>query len=114
MAWAKRVRGRFKAGVMNKTEEAYALELEAQKSLGIVEWFKFEGVTFKIAKDTRYTPDFIVMKSDGFVELHEVKGFWQAHSKVKIKVAAAMFPFKFIAIRKKPKKDGGGWEIMEF
>lgn len=116
MAFPKRSRGRgqFKPGVMNKTEEAYSLELEAQQRLGIIQWFKFEGVKLKLAKLTFYTPDFIVMNREGFIEIHEVKGHWEDDAKVKIKVAAAMHPFKFLGIRKKSKKDGGGWEITEF
>ena len=35
-------------------------------------------------------------------------------ARVKIKVAADMYPFKFLAIKKRAKKLGGGWEIEEF
>jgi hypothetical protein len=33
---------------------------------------------------------------------------------VKIKVAAALFPFRFLAVTAKPKRDGGGWREEEF
>lgn len=49
------------------------------------------------------------------MELHEVKGYWEDDARVKIKVAAeAFWMFRFIAIKARPKKEGGGWEIEEF
>ena len=33
---------------------------------------------------------------------------------VKIKVAAAMFPMRFIAVTSRSKKNGGGWAVEEF
>lgn len=30
------------------------------------------------------------------------------------KVAAELFPFRFLAVRPKPKKDGGGWNVEVF
>ncbi len=106
--------GRMKAGAMNKTEAAYAQHLEGLKAAGEVAWYAFEGMTFKLADRTRYTPDFAVMRSDGLMELHEVKGFWRDDARVKIKVAAEMFPFRFIAVMAKPKKAGGGWSVEVF
>jgi hypothetical protein len=105
---------RHTPGEMNGTERKYADELELRKIAGeIIGWW-FEQVTFKLAKDTRYTPDFMVMYPDCRVEFHETKGFWQDDAKVKIKVAAQLLPFDFIALRPKPKKDGGGWEVEQF
>jgi hypothetical protein len=54
------------------------------------------------------------MLSNGVLEAHEVKGFWTDDARVKIKVAADKYPLQFIAIRKIPKKNGGGWQIEEF
>lgn len=106
--------GRLKTGEMNKTEAAYSVHLESRKAAGDIVWFKFEGITFKLADDTRYTPDFSVMLASGQLQAHEVKGHWMDDSKVKIKVAAAMFPIEFIAVKAKAKKDGGGWAVEEF
>ena len=107
-------KGRLKAGQMNSTEEAYHQHLAQRQHAGEIVWFKFEAMTFKLADDTRYTPDFAVMLADGQMEIHEVKGFWTDDARVKIKVAAELFPFEFIAIKKKAKKDGGGWEKEVF
>ncbi|QRO33983.1 DUF1064 domain-containing protein [Chromobacterium violaceum] len=106
--------GRLKTGAMNKTEAAYAQHLEAQKVAGRVAWFKFEGLKFRLADNTFYTPDFAVMLAGGEMEAHEVKGFWQDDARAKIKIAADMYPFRFVAIKAKAKKDGGGWAVEEF
>lgn len=104
---------RRQPGTMNKTESAYARHLESQCATGEIVWWKFEGLTLKLAKDTRYTPDFCVMTRDGCIEFHEVKGFFEDDAKVKVKVAAEMFPFIFRLVRAKPQKHGGGFEIAE-
>lgn len=102
--------GRLKTGQMNKTESQYAQELELHKRAGLIAWYKFEGVKLRLADNTFYTPDFAVMLSSGQMEMHEVKGFWQDDARVKIKVAADMYPFAFKAI----KKAKGGWQVECF
>ena len=106
--------GRLKVGTMNKTEAAYAATLDLRRYAGEVAWFKFEGVKLRLADNTFYTPDFAVMLADGALEMHEVKGFWQDDARVKIKIAADLYPMRFIAIKARAKKDGGGWAIEEF
>ena len=107
--------GRLKTGQKNKTEQAYELEvLKPAMQNGSVSWYRFEGVKLRLADNTFYTPDYCVMRSDGTMEMHEVKGFWQDDARVKIKVAADMYPLKFIAVKRQAKKNGGGWSIEEF
>ena len=106
--------GRLKAGQMNKTEEAYAQTLELRKRAGEIAWYKFEGRKIRLADNTFYTPDFAVMKTNGLMECHEVKGQWLDDARAKIKIAAEMYPFQFIAIRKALKREGGGWKAEEF
>lgn len=106
--------GRLKTGQMNKTEAAYAAHLEQLKTQGDVLWYKFEGVKVRLADNTFYTPDFAVLLLDGQLQMHEVKGHWQDDARVKIKVAADQYPFRFIAVKPLPKKDGGGWSVEEF
>jgi hypothetical protein len=106
--------GRLKSGAMNKTEQAYAATLEQRKFAGEVAWYKFEGFKFRLADNTFYTPDFAVMLADGSLEAHEVKGFWQDDARAKIKIAADLYPLRFVAVQVKPKKDGGGWNVEEF
>lgn len=94
--------GRMRAGKLNRLEEAYRCEvLEPRVAAGEILWYKFEGVTLRLADNRcHYTPDFVVMLSDNVLEMHEVKGFWTDDARVKIKVAAEQFPFRFIAIRR--------------
>lgn len=106
--------GRLKQGLMNQTEAEYAEYLEAKKVVGQILWFKFEGLKLRLADGCFYTPDFFVMNADSEMECHEVKGFWTDDARVKIKVAASIYPFRFIALKKKSKRDGGGWLVEEF
>ncbi|RQT08933.1 DUF1064 domain-containing protein [Burkholderia contaminans] len=106
--------GRLKVGAMNQTEHRYAGHLEARKRAGEVAWYRFEGVKLRLADNTFYTPDFAVMLADGQLEAHEVKGHWQDDARVKIKVAAEMYPFRFIAVKPRAARDGGGWHQEEF
>jgi hypothetical protein len=106
--------GRLKTGQLNKTEQAYADYLKLRSLSGEIEWFKFEGLKFRLADNTFYTPDFAVMLPCGTMEIHEVKGHWLDDARVKIKVAADMYPFKFVAVKAQTKKEGGGWKYEEF
>lgn len=106
--------GRLPVGTMNKTEAAYDEYLWQQRAAGEVFWHKFEAVKLRLADKTFYTPDFMVMPDDSYLEMHEVKGFWQDDARVKIKVAASIYPFKFIAVTAIAKKHGGGWKREEF
>lgn len=102
--------GRLKAGVMNKTEAAYAATLEARKQAGEMAWYSFEAIKFRLADCTFYTPDFAVMLASGQLEAHEVKGFWTDDARVKIKCAAEKFPIGFYAV----KRLGKAWEVEAF
>lgn len=106
--------GRLKPGKMNQTEAAYAEHLRALQHAGEILWHRFEGIKLRLADNTFYTPDFAVLAADGVMELHEVKGFWQDDARAKIKIAADQYPFRFIAVRVRPKREGGGWAVEEF
>ncbi len=106
--------GRLKVGAMNKTEAAYDRHLALLQHAGEIQWRKFEGLKLRLADNTFYTPDFAVMAADGVMELHEVKGFWEDDARAKIKIAADLYPFRFIAVKVKTKKEGGGWAVERF
>jgi len=106
-------RGRQPVDSMNKTEAAYDAHLGLLVHAGEVLWRKFEGVKLRLADNTFYTCDFAVLARDGILEMHEIKGFMQDDAAVKIKVAAAMYPFRFVIVRARTKKAGGGWEMTE-
>ena len=105
---------RLKTGSMNKTEAAYDAHLGLLQHAGQIVWRKFEGLKLRLADNTFYTPDFAVMTSDGLIECHEVKGFWQDDARAKIKIAADLYPFRFLAVMAQSKKAGGGWSVEAF
>ena len=107
--------GRLPKGQMNATEKDYAEYLEMQKRNGDILDYRFEQVRFNLASNTNYAPDFLVINKNMGVEFHEVKGRWEDDARVKIKVAQRLNPwFVFVAVRKKTKKDGGGWAFELF
>ena len=119
MRFKAKSRPRRQPGVMNSTEARYAEYLGSQKLAGDVFDFSFEPCKFRLADNTFYTPDFMVITSDYGIEFHEVKGSWKAphqdDAKVKIKVAAETFwQFTFLSAAVVPKKHGGGWKITTF
>lgn len=74
--------------------------------------YKYEGIKFKLADNTFYSPDFFVVYPDRF-EIIQIKGYEtgrMAHSIVKFKVAREEYPyftFKMIAWRY------GRWEQIK-
>lgn len=81
---------------LNKTERLF---LEFLKR-GRHEWVGMHCMTLKLADDCRYTPDFWAV-DNGKLTAFEVKGFFRDDAKVKIKVAARMFPWiEFVLVRK--------------
>jgi hypothetical protein len=110
----QRALGRMPAGKMNKLESAYAAYLWQLQCLGEILWYKFEGIKLRLADNTFLTVDFAVLQKDGILAMHECKGGWfRDDAKVKTKVAASIYPFRFLIVRARPKKDGGGWSEEE-
>lgn len=75
----------------------------------------YAALKLRLADRTWYTPDFVVWTDDG-AHVYEVKGSWksphQEDSRVKLKVAAELYPqFQFFAAV--PNRDTGGWDIEE-
>lgn len=99
---------------MNKLEAAYAEHLDAKVAAGIYQSRSaHEAIKLKLADLTFYTPDFLVVNAIGELEIHEVKGgLFPEHNRVKLKVAAATFPFRFIICRKPRKADPWSYEVV--
>lgn len=91
---------------MNKTERAYAEHLEIRRRAGQIVHWEREPEKLRLAKKTFYTPDFRVVTVAQEIEMHEVKGFWRDDARVKIKVAARLHPYRFVAVHRR----GGTWE----
>jgi hypothetical protein len=96
---------------MNKTELAYSEYLEQERLQGRIARWDYEPEKLKLAPHTFYSPDFRIIRPDGTIEFHESKGFWEDDARVKIKIAAALHPYKFFAAKRKKKADGGGWNL---
>lgn len=86
---------------MNKTERDFSEILEIRRRAGIIDRWDFEPEKFRLADKTFYTPDFRVIMADMTVVYYEVKGFWEDDARVKIKVAAELHPFPFVAVKLK-------------
>lgn len=101
-------------GGMNKTEARFKREVLTVD--GVWDVF-YESIKLRLADRTWYTPDFAVLRIGGpRIEFYEVKGSWKAphqeDSRVKLKVAAELYPqFHFFAAV--PNRDTGGWDIEE-
>ena len=85
---------------MNAAEARYAGVLELRRKAGEVFQWGFETVKLRLAEGAWYTPDFFVEMEDGSLEIHEFKGHWREAARVRIKVAASLYPcFRFIAVQ---------------
>lgn len=107
------------AGEMNGTERKFAEYLERLKLDGRVLWYGYESATFRLADRTTYTPDFMVQLADLSLEFYEVKGtstskktgkksaFCEPQNVIKIKVAAEIFPLRFVMFWLDSSQPGG-------
>lgn len=94
----------------NKLEAAYAAHLEAQKRAGMLLDWCYQPLRLILADRTTYEPDFLVITMERLLLFDETKGFWRDDARVKIKVAARLFPwFTFRAITRKSAK--APWQI---
>ena len=101
----------YRTDAMNQTEARYAGYLDGMKHTGEVVAWAYEAMKLRLADKTFYTPDFVVIRADGGIELHEVKGHWEDDARVKIKVAATQHPwFRFLAV----KAGKTGWQYETF
>lgn len=98
-------------GSMNRLEAAYAEHLEMRRLAGEILSWKFGVLKLRLAKATFYDTDFLVVLANGEVEVHETKGWMRDDAAVKLKVAAEMFPFRFILVQRKRKSDP--WSLKE-
>jgi len=100
---------------MNGIETDYLKEvLKPQIIVNEMRNVVFEGMRIKLAKGAYYTPDFYCLMFNGEIELHETKGHWREAARVRIKVAAELYPeFRFVAITK-GKRGEPRWKEENF
>jgi len=81
-------------------ELQYADFLEQQRHLREIEAWLFEPFNIRLAGNTYYTPDFLVVAKREF-QIHEVKGRRRQKGLVKFKVARELLPwFRWIMVTK--------------
>lgn len=85
----------------SKLEAEYAQMLEAQVRAGGIRSWQYEGITIKLADHVRFTVDFNVVGNDGSLSMIETKGFMREAARVRLLVAARMWPmFSWFLVRK--------------
>lgn len=104
-----RAKGRLPPSAMNKTESAYDAHLWLLRHSGAILWHKFDAVSLRLADKTWFHTDFSVLEADGTFCIRETKGWMRDDAAVKLKTAAAMYPFRFVLVR----KVGDGWSETE-
>jgi hypothetical protein len=94
---------------MNKTEREWSVMLEARRVAGELLYWSYEPIKVRMADNTFYTPDFLVVLASGAMELHEVKGaFVMDDARLKFKLVAEHFPAALVWAQ---KVKGGAWKV---
>lgn len=121
-----------RSGKMNGTEALYASHLATLKLVGSIKDYYFQPINIRLAKNTFYQPDFMVVSESGEMEFHEVKAGMRNKQKpkrnpelapafvpiveddalVKIKVAAETLPLRFLMVWQDKKT--GHWMGKEY
>lgn len=109
-------------GKMNRTEQRWADQLDADLAAGLIADWKFETLRLRITlpgegvKSKWFTPDFVIVELDGVERLDEVKGTGpdDAASILRLHVAAETYPWKkFRLVKRLRAEQGGGWKVTE-
>jgi len=79
---------------MNKTESRFYTYLRDSADIVHIDFNSWRcKLATTQAKDAWYKPDFFVIRQTGKVDIYEVKGFWRSRDRVRIKVAASLYPY---------------------
>lgn len=108
-----RAKGRKKEQGLNKLEQAYQDELDRRIAAGEYLWRSVHGaVNLRLADKCFYRPDYFVLNAAMELEVHEVKGGWfPSDNKARTKIAAEIYPFRFLLITRPRVKDP--WQYEE-
>ncbi len=116
--WAGRVsdrhvvlKAKVSGGGMNKLERRWSQELDREHLAGLIHGWRYNAMRLELATGAWFKCDFWVTLADGnnTIRMDEVKGFWREAARVRIKVAARLYPeFQFRAVQ----WDGhAGWKV---
>lgn len=137
--WPRKAHGnsrRHVPGVMNRTETRYSEYLANRLLIGEIQWWEFEPITFKLGKDLRWTPDFLILTRELELEFHDTKAGTSQKKKddlgvkvstgkyvprveddarVKIIMAAEKWPFlQFCTVWEAGKAGCGTWDRKDY
>lgn len=109
-------RARRHPGAMNATERRFYDYLEERRARGMIRWHRFEGVTFRLGRRSRYEPDWIVVDADGLVRAIEVKGTagWALDSESRTKWKAAAETFRWVRFEAATLCKDGSWDFEHY
>ena len=100
-------RGSVPPDGMNGLERDWAQVLEARRVAGEVLWWRFQPWALNLGGGAKFRPDFgALLAPDGEITCFEVKGFWREAARVRIKIAASIHPFNFVAVT---RDSSGAW-----
>lgn len=97
-----------RAPALNKLETSFLGHLRAIH--GPPALILSQAITLRLGNGVRYTPDFVLHHPDTGLTAYETKGprFWD-DAKVKLKVAADLYPWISFFLAQRPKN--GAWQI---
>ncbi len=93
---------------MNSWEKQYAGWLATMQAGGEVLWWAFEPIRVRLADNSFFKPDFLVVWHDGEITADEIKGVEREAAIVRWKVAAGLIPWVTFRML---TKEGSGWKV---
>lgn len=94
----------------NALERDWAGVLEALRRDGQLVAWHYEAFKLHLGGGAWFCPDFMLVWKDGEVSVDECKGFMREAAHVRLRVAAALFPFRIRLVR---RGKGRSWNIEE-
>lgn len=109
-----RALGRLAPGQLNKTEARFDAHLWRQQAVGAVLWHRAQCLSLKLADGCWFRTDFVILPADHVLTIVDVKGakpMIEEDAKVKMKVAASIFPFRFAYAFPKSRAQECDWTL---
>jgi len=108
----RQAKGRKRDPGMNKLEVDYSALLDQELAAGRILWRSaHEPLSIRLADNTFYKPDFLVMNADCELQIREVKGgYFPPKNKAKTKIAAELLPIPIIICRREKKTEPWTYE----
>jgi len=100
-------RGETERGRMNQTERRWAHRLGASDD--VLDWW-YESYRVRYGDSGYHTPDFLVLRTDGSIEVHEVKAHCTDAGRTRFKAGASThWCFRWLMVVQKGKRQP--WKV---